>query len=37
MYDAFSRMELLLGQAGVDRLGRAKLPYSDLEEQVLML
>ena len=25
MYDAFSRMELLLGQAGVDRLGRAKI------------
>lgn len=25
MYDAYSRMELLLGQAGVDRLGRAKI------------
>ena len=25
MYDAYSQMELLLGQAGVDRLGRAKI------------
>ncbi|HIY02065.1 MAG TPA: tRNA threonylcarbamoyladenosine dehydratase [Candidatus Blautia faecipullorum] len=25
MYDAYSRMELLLGQAGVDRLSRAKI------------
>jgi len=25
MYDAYSRMELLLGQAGVDRLGRAQI------------
>ena len=25
MYDAYSRMELLLGQTGVDRLGRAQI------------
>ena len=25
MYDAFSQMELLVGEAGVDRLGRARI------------
>lgn len=25
MYDVYSRMELLLGQTGVDRLGRAQI------------
>ena len=25
MYDAYSRMELLLGPSGVDRLGRAQI------------
>ena len=36
MYDAYSRMELLLGPSGVDRLGRAQIAVFGLGEQVLM-
>ena len=36
MYDAYSRMELLLGQSGVDRLGRAQIAVLVSEEWDLM-
>lgn len=36
MYDSYSRMELLLGQSGVDRLGRAQIAVLVWEELDLM-